>query len=172
MMQIGGTQLELRIAEMLLASVTALGFEIVRIKLMDNRRKTLQIMIDHLDGSVITAADCAKVSRQVSALLDVEDPISGEYDLEVSSPGIDRPLVRMKDFERYAGYEVKITLHTAHDGRKNFKGKLGSVAGDVLHIQQDNDEEPTALNLADISVAKLIITDTLIAEAMKQETNN
>jgi ribosome maturation factor RimP len=170
-MQIGGSPLEARIAELISPSVTGLGFEIVRIKLMDGPRRTLQIMIDHLDGSTITAADCAKVSRHVSAILDVEDPISGEYDLELSSPGIDRPLVREKDFARYAGHEAKISMAAAVDGRKHFKGKLLGITETGVQMQLDDSADPVTLNFNDISSAKLLLTDALIAETLKQETN-
>jgi ribosome maturation factor RimP len=170
-MLIAGSPLESRIGELITESVASLGFEIVRIKLMDGRRKTLQIMIDHLDGSEITAANCARVSRQVSAILDVEDPISGEYDLELSSPGIDRPLVRQKDFERYRGHEAKISLLAAQSGRKHFKGTLAGITEAGVQLKLDDAELPVTLNFTDISAAKLLLTDALIAESMNQTTN-
>lgn len=168
-MQIGGSQLENKIAELISESVTSIGFEIVRIRFIEGRRKTLQIMIDHLDGSMITAKDCARVSRQVSAILDVEDPITGEYDLELSSPGIDRPLVRTKDFEQYKGHETKISMSAPVDGRKHFKGKLLGIANGVVQLQTDVNAIIVALNFDDIASAKLILTDALIAEATKQD---
>lgn len=168
-MQIGGSQLEQKIAGMISESVASIGFEIVRIRFIEGRRKTLQIMIDHIDGSMITAKDCAKVSRHVSAILDVDDPIPGEYDLEMSSPGIDRPLVRAKDFEQYKGHEAKISMTEQVNGRKHFKGKLLGITGTMVQLQPDNSGEPVELDFDNISSAKLILTDALIAEAMKQQ---
>ena len=158
--------LESRIEALISTSIDSLGFEIVRVKFMDGRGKTLQIMIDRKDGTMITASDCAKASRQISAIMDVEDPISGEYNLEVSSPGIDRPLVRLKDFERYKGHSAKLTVNTPIDGRKNFKGTLLGTSGDTVQIQPDDSTDSVTIDFTEISNGKLLLTDALIAEHM------
>jgi len=163
-----GSPLEVRITELINPSVEEMGLEVVRTRIMDGKRRTLQIMIDHTDGEkVITAKDCAKASRQISALLDVEDPISGEYDLEVSSPGIDRPLMREKDFARFAGYEVKLSVATAIEGRKHFKGVLLGIKGQTVQMRCDG-AEPVDIDFSDITAAKLILTDALITAALKE----
>ena len=124
---------------------------------------TLQIMAERVDGQPMTVDDCAEISHVVSALLDVEDPITEAYSLEVSSPGIDRPLTRLKDFERFAGFEAKMELRRPHEGRKRFRGRLAGVReGGLVAIRLDDGSEP-ALPFDEISSAKLILTDELIA---------
>ena len=121
-----------RLADIVRPTIESLGFELVRIRLMGGKRILLQIMAERPEGG-IEVDDCADISRAVSALLDVEDPISGEYTLEVSSPGIDRPLTRLKDFERYEGYEARLETSELIEGRKRFKGILAGVEeGEVL----------------------------------------
>jgi ribosome maturation factor RimP len=152
-----------RIAGIVAPTIEGLGFELVRLRLMGGRRSTLQIMAERPDGG-IEVDDCAKISRAVSALLDVEDPISGEYVLEVSSPGIDRPLTRLKDFERWEGYEARVETDELIDGRRRFKGVLEGVAeGEVLLAIP---EGTIGLDYAMIADAKLVLTDALIAESL------
>lgn len=150
-----------RIAQIVAPSVEALGYEIVRVQLSGGRTPTLQIMCDRLDGAPMQVDDCADISRSVSALLDVEDPIGHEYTLEVSSPGIDRPLVRRKDFERFAGYVVRIETEFAIDGRRRFKGRLIGLQGDDVRVALDEGE--AALPFDAIAKAKLELTDELLA---------
>ncbi len=154
--------LEQRIAGQIEPSLKAMGYDLVRVQLMGARTAVLQIMADRIDGETMTVEDCAAISRHVSALLDVEDPISGAYDLEVSSPGIDRPLVKLADFERFAGFEAKVETTAPIDGRRRFRGKVTGV--------QDNEIEMTLLDGAEVRVpyeriekAKLVMTDELIA---------
>ena len=149
-----------RIEELLTPSLEALGYEVVRVQFNGEQRQTLQIMIERVDGKGVTVDDCADVSRSISALLDVEDPISKNYTLEVSSPGIDRPLTRMKDFARYAGFEVRIELKKSIDGRKKFKGPLLGLDGTNIMMAVDGRE--TILPFDFIHSAKLILTDELI----------
>ncbi|MBK8160482.1 MAG: ribosome maturation factor RimP [Rhodospirillaceae bacterium] len=149
------------IADLISPSIEALGYELVRVTLAGNTRKVLQIMAEPKDGRVMSVEDCARVSRAVSAILDVEDPISGAYSLEVSSPGIDRPLTRPKDFDRYAGHEAKIETHEPIEGRKRFKGILKGVANENVKIDSEGAE--LALPLNQIAKAKLVLTDALIA---------
>ena len=120
-------------------------------------------MAEPLDGRAMNVDDCAAISRAVSALLDVEDPVSSSYTLEVSSPGLDRPLVRLQHFERFAGYEARIETAMAIDGRKRFRGRLGGIEGDNVLLQVDRNEG--VFPFPDIQKAKLIVTDEMLAEA-------
>jgi ribosome maturation factor RimP len=148
--------------------IEAMGFELVRVSMQSmHGRDTLQIMADRADGTLINVDDCAEISRTVSAVLDVEDPIPGEYNLEVSSPGIDRPLTRMKDFARWAGFHARIELVQAVDGRKRYKGLLGGI--DDLPAEEGNwvlmtleSGDTVSFNFDGIETAKLILTDALI----------
>ncbi len=146
-------------------SLAAMGYHIVRIHFSGGQRPVLQIMAERSDIEGVqcgmTVEDCAEISRTVSALLDVEDPLPGPYTLEVSSPGIDRPLVRKRDFERFAGFEARIEVVAPIDGRRRFKGKLLGVAGDAVRLAVDDRE--VNLPIADIANAKLMLTDELIA---------
>ncbi|HMQ94779.1 MAG TPA: ribosome maturation factor RimP [Amaricoccus sp.] len=152
-----------RLAGIVAPTVEGLGFELVRLRLMGGKRATLQIMAERPEGG-IEVEDCAKISRAVSAVLDVEDPIAGEYVLEVSSPGIDRPLTRPKDFERYEGYRVKIETAELIDGRRRFSGTLEGVEdGEVLLAIA---EGTIGLDFGLIADAKLVLTDALIAESL------
>lgn len=150
-----------QIENMIGPSIEALGYELVRVTLAGSIRKVLQVMAEPTDGRVMSVEDCARVSRAISAILDVEDPISGAYSLEVSSPGIDRPLTRPKDYTRFAGHEAKIETHEPVDGRKRFKGILKGVMGDAVEL--DSEGETIALPLSQIAKAKLVLTDALIA---------
>ncbi|MFN3460201.1 MAG: ribosome maturation factor RimP [Oceanibaculum sp.] len=151
-----------RIAEMLAPSLQAMGYDLVRVQLMGGNRAVLQIMADRLDEAPMTVEDCADISRSVSALLDVEDPIKTAYTLEVSSPGIDRPLVRARDFERYAGFEAKLDAKVPVEGRKRFRGRLLGLDADGA-VVMDTDAGELHIAVADIARAKLILTDELIA---------
>src|SRR5215468_7998256 len=117
----GGT-VAAKVEGLLAPALDALGYGIVRVQFNNGRRATLQIMAERHDGTSMSVDDCAQISRAASALLDVEDPIQGTYDLEVSSPGIDRPLTRRHDFERFAGFEAKLDTDRLLDGRKRFRG--------------------------------------------------
>jgi ribosome maturation factor RimP len=142
-------------------SLAATGFEIVRILFMGHHRPILQIMIERTDRSRLSVEDCAQVSRAVSALLDVDDLVPGSYTLEVSSPGIDRPLTRPEHFARFAGFEAKLETRTAVDGRRRFHGRLMGIDGDRVRLATVDGE--LALPLADLQRAKLVLTDELIA---------
>lgn len=132
------TNLELRLTEMLQPAVGALEFELLGVEFIRaGNHSTLRIYIDHENG--ITVDNCADVSRQVGAILDVEDPISTEYSLEVSSPGVDRPLFTVQHFEQVLNETVSVKLNVPQDGRRNFKGTLVEVEGDMINIKVDND---------------------------------
>ena len=139
-----------------------LGYEIVRVRVVGGTRQTLQIMAERADGGM-GVGDCAKLSREISAIMDVEDPVSGEYVLEVSSPGIDRPLTRLKDFERFKGHEAKVELVADDDGQRRFKGVLLGTDGEMVKLQTE--EGDMAFPFVSIYRAKLVLTDELIAAA-------
>jgi ribosome maturation factor RimP len=153
-----------RLAEIITPVIEDLGYELVRVRLMSGKQTTLQIMAQKPDGT-IEVDDCAKISTEVSATLDVEDPILDAYALEVSSPGIDRPLTRLKDFALWEGYEVRIETDELIDGRRRFKGELAGVEGDEVLIAIE--EGTIGLKFDWLSDAKLILTDDLIREVLK-----
>jgi ribosome maturation factor RimP len=161
----------LRVATLIEPVLANLGFRLVRVRMSGASGRTLQIMAERPDGTM-TIDDCETASRAISPLLDVEDPVSGRYDLEVSSPGIDRPLVRREDFERWVGYETKIEMLAPQAGRRRFRGILGGFADDEvrLFIDQPSGGERVAVSLpfAGIAEAKLVLTDELIADARKR----
>jgi len=154
-----------RLAEIVQPVIEGMGFELVRIRLMGGKTKTLQIMAERPEGG-IEVDDCAEISTAVSAVLDVEDPIEENYTLEVSSPGIDRPLTRLKDFDSWEGYEAKIETSELIDGRRRFKGVLAGTEGDEVLITIA--EGTIGLKFDWLSDAKLVLTDELITEMLRQ----
>jgi ribosome maturation factor RimP len=161
---IAKTPMDQRIADIIQPTVKAMGLELVRVRLMGDDTPTLQIMAEKPDGSM-EVDDCAQLSRALSAHLDVEDPIESEYHLEVSSPGIDRPLTRLVDFERWVGWKAKIETVTKIDGRGRFKGELRGVEDGEVLIEIT--EGVIGLNFDMIADAKLTMTDELIAKSLK-----
>ncbi len=149
-----------RIAALIEPSLVAMGFGLVRVQIDGKQSLRIQIMAERQDGSGINLEECTAISRAVSALLDVEDPVEGAYSLEVSSPGIDRPLVRLQDFGRYAGHAAKIELKAARAGRRRFTGTLAGVEGETVSIEVDG--ETLAVPFADIDKARLVLTDKLL----------
>lgn len=161
-----------RIVSVIEPALADLGFELVRVHYGGAGRPVLQIMIDRADGKDVTIEDCTLASRTASALLDVADPIRDAYELEVSSPGIDRPLTRPKDFESFAGYEAKVELKQAVDGRRRYRGRLLGLQDDRVRLADpDGEDDEFTLPFADIARAKLVLTDELIAAAQKGRTN-
>ena len=154
-----------RLAEIITPVIEDMGFELVRVRLMSGKKTTLQIMADKPEGG-IEVDDCADISNAVSAVLDVEDPILDEYTLEVSSPGIDRPLTRLKDFDAFEGYEAKLETGDLIDGRRRFRGVLAGVEEDEVLINVD--EGTIGLKFDWLSDAKLVLTDELIKEMLRQ----
>jgi ribosome maturation factor RimP len=150
-------------------TLEAMGFEVVRIALTGNEgRRTLQVMADRRDGSQISVDDCADISTALSAIFDVEDPVSGTYDLEVSSAGIDRPLTRLKDFTTYATFLVKLETKVPVSGRKRFRGRLEGLNADGKVVMRIDDAEIT-IAFENISTAKLVLTDELMAAAAAKQ---
>lgn len=161
-----------KVFDLLRGSAEGAGFEIVRIRFGLQDGQTLQIMAERADGSM-SVEGCEELSRILSAVLDVEDPIPGEYNLEISSPGIDRPLTRLKDFERWQGFDAKIELSEAIGGRKRFRGLLqGAEDGEILvESEVEGFSEPQVLGLPfqKVSEAKLVMSDDLIRESLKRQ---
>ena len=152
-----------RIQDLIEPVVDELGFDIVRVQISGKESMLMQVMVERKDGQGMTVEDCASVSRAVSTHLEVDDPIKGAYTLEVSSPGLDRPLVRIGDFERFQGFLAKIEISPPLDGRRRFKGELLGVEDDAVKILVDGEE--VSLLHPDIHKAKLLMTDDLIAAA-------
>lgn len=170
---IAKTSIDRRLADIVGPVIEGLGFELIRLRLMGGHGKvtrTLQIMADKADGG-IGVEDCGAISTAVSAVLDVEDPIEENYVLEVSSPGIDRPLTRLKDFETWKGWEARIETTELIDGRRRFKGGLMGVEGDevLIEIEEAGQDVTIGLKFDWLSDAKLILTDELIAEMLRQK---
>lgn len=167
---IAKTAIDRRLAEIISPVIEAMGFELVRVRLQGGRTATLQIMADRPEGG-INVDDCADISTAVSAVLDVEDPLEDAYHLEVSSPGIDRPLTRLKDFATFEGYEARLETTQPIDGRKRFKGVLAGVEGDevLLNIDEGGQTHTIGLNFEWLSDARLVLSDALIAEMLRQK---
>ena len=163
---IAKTAIDRRLAEIIIPVIEGLGFELVRIRLMGGRTNTLQIMADRPDGGIVVD-DCAKISTAVSAVLDVEDPLQDAYVLEVSSPGIDRPLTRLKDFDMWEGYEARMETSEMIEGRRRFKGILAGTEGTEVLLEID--EGTIGLEFEWLSEAKLVLTEDLIAEMLRQK---
>lgn len=152
-----------RAIEALLApTLEDMGYSLVRVRMHGGRNMTLQVMAERVDDAAMKVEDCADISHAVSAILDVEDPIAGSYELEVSSPGIDRPLVKPRDFERYAGFEAKVELETPINGRRRFRGRLLGFADAQVRMRLDGGDD-VELPFSNLKDAKLLLTDELIA---------
>jgi ribosome maturation factor RimP len=164
--QVDGTGLPIdtnQIAGIIEPSLDAMGYRLVRVAVLGAGRTTLQIMAERRDEAPMTVDDCADISRSVSALLDVADPIASAYTLEVSSPGIDRPLVRPEDYDRFAGFEARIEVSRPISGRKRFRGRLLGRSGDTVRLIAEVGEIEVPLSA--IARAKLVLTDDLLALA-------
>jgi len=162
------------LVDLVAPTLEGMGYELVRVLLMGKQRKILQVMVDRADGQAISVDDCEAVSRALSAVLDVDDPISGAYDLEVSSPGVDRPLTRRRDFDRFAGHLVRLEAETTQHGRRRVKGVLvGIDADDMVSVRLTEPAEDGVTEwrvpLGSLTKAKLVMTDELIAAVMKAE---
>ncbi|NNG03453.1 MAG: ribosome maturation factor RimP [Inquilinus sp.] len=161
-------ELTARVAAIIAPSIEALGYELVRVHLLGGRSPVLQVMAERIDRAAMTVDDCARISRAASALLDVEDPVEGSYALEVSSPGIDRPLVRRTDFERFAGHLARVETRAPVEGRKRFRGVVRGLDGDDVVLEAE-DGERALVPFDEIQRAKLVLTDELLASARRAE---
>jgi ribosome maturation factor RimP len=167
---IGETGLAGEIAALAEPVLADLGFRLVRVTVSGRNGQTVQIMAERPDGT-ITIEECAEISRQLSPVLDAHDPVPGSYALEVSSPGIDRPLVRLSDFDDWAGYEAKIETRTPVEGRRRFRGLLKGTEGDAVRIEVEHDEagrRVVGLPIANIGEARLVLTEALVREALRR----
>lgn len=153
--------LEAKIAELIAPTLAGMGYELVRVAVMGKEQPTVQIMADRADGAQISVDDCETISHAVGAVLDVNDPISSAWTLEVSSAGIDRPLTRAKDWNRFAGHAAKVEMLIPVEGRKRFNGVVLGAADGIAKIRLE-DGVDAALPLADIRRARLVLTDALI----------
>ncbi|QPC86522.1 ribosome maturation factor RimP [Mesorhizobium sp. NBSH29] len=164
--------MDARVAAIVEPVLRAIGFQLVRIKLSGQNGLTLQIMAERQDGTM-TVEDCEEVSRAVSPALDVEDPIDKAYHLEISSPGIDRPLVRISDFANWAGHEVKMETSTLVAERKRFKGKILEAGADAVLIEREKVDDEVGASIRvpydTIAEARLILTDDLIRDALQKD---
>ena len=162
-----------RVAAIAEPVIEDLGFQLVRVRVTGQNGCTVQIMAESPDGTMAVEG-CEAISRALSPVLDVDDPVSGAYHLEVSSPGIDRPLVRAFDFDRWSGHEAKIEMAVMHDGRKRFRGKILGVKDNTAGVRMPDAPAGTPdtfwLNLEDIGEAKLVLTDELIDAALRSGT--
>jgi len=158
-----------QVAELIEPTLSDMGFELVRVLLHGGQRPTLQVMAERADRAPMTVEHCAEISRAVSAILDVADPIAGTYRLEVTSPGLDRPLTRRADFERFRGFEARVETEVAIDGRRRFRGRLLGVVDDQLRLQLAEGEEQR-IPCAGIKKAKLVVTDEMLAAAPEQRS--
>jgi ribosome maturation factor RimP len=158
----------LKIETLIGPAIDLLGYDLVRVQIQGAKHQTLQVMAERRDGRGMKVDDCTRISRALSELLDAADPIQGDYTLEVSSPGIDRPLIRPADYARFVGHDAKIELDPPVAGRKRVQGPIAAVAAD--HVVIAIDAEPVALPFAAVRRAKLVLTDRLIAEALRSGT--
>ena len=166
------TGLDQRVAAIIEPVLVGMGFRLVRVRLLNQNGLTLQIMTERNDGTM-TVEDCEEVSTAISPVLDVEDPIDKAYHLEVSSPGIDRPMVRKSDFQRWIGHLVKCETSILVDNRKRFRGKIVAVDADGFTIERDEatrgEEQKVTIPFSTLAEAKLILTDDLIRDALRAD---
>ena len=168
---ISETGLDARVAAIAEPVLEDLGYRLVRVRITGQNGCTVQIMAERPDGTMVVE-DCETISRELSPVLDVEDPVDREYHLEISSPGIDRPLVRASDFDRWAGHEARIEMAVAADGRKRYRGRLAGTRDDCFGVVladcgAGDADQAVWLCLDDLGEARLILTDELIAAALK-----
>ena len=164
-----------RVAALAEPVLAALGYRLVRVRVSGFAGCTVQIMAERPDGTM-TIEDCEAASRALSPVLDVTDPIEGSYRLEISSPGIDRPLVRRSDFDRYAGQIAQVEMQVPIDGRRRFRGELTGTAGECARIRRSdaaaNENPDVLLRIDDMMEAKLVLTDALVSEALRKSKHN
>jgi ribosome maturation factor RimP len=155
-----------QVTELIEPTLHDMGFELVRVLMSGGQRPTLQVMVERLDQEPVTLDHCAEVSHALSAVLDVADPLPGAYRLEVTSPGLDRPLVRRADYERFAGFEARLETELPIEGRRRFRGRLLGLADDQVRLALPEGE--TSIPFDAIKKAKLVLTDELLAAAQTE----
>jgi ribosome maturation factor RimP len=157
---------EERVVALIEPTASGLGYRIVRVRVSGNRRKRLQIMAERVTDGQMGIDDCTKLSRALSPVFDLEDPIQGEFDLEVSSPGIDRPLIRIEDFERFIGFDAKLETAAMVDGQRRYKGVIKAVDGDEITLATDQGD--AKLKYSALTDARLVLTDKLIEDDLRR----
>ncbi len=165
------TPLETHIADIINPAISHLGYALVRVRFLGGKSGTLQIMAERLDGKPMRVEDCERISHQISPMLDVEDVIRERYQLEVSSPGIDRPLVKLQDFSLHEGLTAKIACKDAMDGQRNFRGVITKVEGEVIHLETEEHKQ-VAIPYENIGEAKLILNDALLEFVKAKQSVN
>jgi ribosome maturation factor RimP len=155
-----------QVTELIEPTLHDMGFELVRVLMSGGQRPTLQVMVERLDQAPVTLEHCAEVSRALSAVLDVADPLPGAYRFEVTSPGLDRPLVRRADYERFAGLEARLETELPIEGRRRYRGRLLGLAGDQVRLALPEGEMSIPFDA--IKKAKLVLTDELLAAAQTE----
>ncbi len=156
------------IERLIAPALEAMGYELVRVILSGRHAPTLQVMTERRDGRAMGVDDCAEISRALSALLDVEDPIAGSYTLEVSSPGLDRPLVKAADFERFKGRTARVEVRFPKDGRRRFQGRLDGVGEGGVRLETA--EGPVTVALDDVARAKLVVDEAFFKDSLRRES--
>ena len=166
------TGLDQRLADIIEPVLIGIGFRLIRVRMLNQNGVTMQVMAERNDGTM-TVQDCEEISMAISPVLDVEDPIDKEYHLEVSSPGIDRPMVRKSDFVRWQGHLVKCETSILIDNRKRFRGKIVEAGADGFTLERDQvaygEEQKVTIPFTALSDAKLILTDDLIRDALRAD---
>jgi len=157
---------EERVIALIEPTATGLGYRIVRVRLSGNRRKRLQIMAERVSDGQMGIDDCSKLSRALGPVFDLEDPVQGEYDLEISSPGIDRPLMRIEDFERFVGFDAKLETAVPVNNQRRWKGVIQAVDGDDITLATEHGE--AKLKFSALSDARLVLTDKLIEDDLRR----
>jgi len=163
------TETDKRVLRLIEPAANDMGFDVVRVRVMAGKRSTLQIMAARQTDGLMDVDDCANLSHAVSSIMEVEDPLRDAYVLEVSSPGLDRPLTSLKDFDFYAGYLARIELDRLVEGRKRFRGVLAGIDGENVDINLDGDDDTAQIPFDWISDAKLLITDELIKAGQEKK---
>ena len=158
--------MEERVIALIEPTAAGLGYRIVRVRLFGNRRKRLQIMGERVSDGQMGIDDCTKLSRALGPVFDLDDPVDGEYDLEISSPGIDRPLMRIEDFERFVGFDAKLETAVPVNNQRRWKGVIAAVDGEEITLATDQGE--TKLKFSALSDARLVLTDKLIEDDLKR----
>lgn len=157
---------EERVIALIEPTAADLGYRVVRVRLSGQRRKRLQIMAERIADGQMSVDDCSRLSRALSPVFDLEDPVQGEYDLEISSPGIDRPLMTLEDFQRFVGHEAKLETVAMIDGRRRFTGAIAGVEDGVIVLRMQGGD--VRLEFSALSDARLVLTDKLIEEDLKR----
>ena len=165
------TETDKRILGIIEPVANDMGYDVVRVRVMSGKRSVLQIMAARQTDGLMNVDDCAQLSHAVSSTLEVEDPLRDAYVLEVSSPGLDRPLTSLKDFAEFEGYLARIELDRLVEGRKRFRGVLAGIDGDNVDINLDGDDDTAQIPFDWISEAKLLITDELIKAGQEKKDN-